>query len=57
MRLTRAFQHTAVLFSKANTFIYEFDFRRVKVAAGQPAGGSRARFRRWQRRSASAAPA
>ena len=32
-RFTQNFQHSGSWFSKANTFIYEYDFRRVKVAA------------------------
>ena len=34
MRWTEHFPRPGVGLSKANTFIYEFDFRRVKVAAG-----------------------
>jgi outer membrane protein insertion porin family len=33
LRWTEHFNGTGSLFSRANTFIYEFDFRRVKVAA------------------------
>ncbi len=33
LRWTQNFDGTGKLFSRANTFIYEFDFRRVKVAA------------------------
>ncbi len=32
-RITQSSQNAGFLFSKANTFIYEYDFRRVKVAA------------------------
>ena len=42
VRLTEHFNQPGSFFSKANTFIYEFDFRRVKVARGKPAGRSRA---------------
>ena len=38
VRWTEHFTQPGSLFSKANTFVYEFDFRRVKVAIGQPAG-------------------
>ena len=31
-RFTQNFQTPGAKFSKANTFIYEYDFRRVKVA-------------------------
>src|SRR5208283_3652315 len=33
LRLTESFNHPEAWLSRANTFIYEIDFRRVKVAA------------------------
>ena len=44
-RGTESFNHPGSWLSRANTFIYEIDFRRVKVAASSSAGLSRRNLR------------